>query len=160
MNYTLEQSTNAYDFFKWKWEVSRALSAKGVFDSIEVPATSTSKASARKDAVAKTVIFEKLHDELSRNIENSKLSARQIFELITSLLKFGRRSSSQRFEWTAQPSMDRFHELPVPKGGWPNTPGQIWPQNCYRRNRKDSNDHAFTTHHLRQHSRLPRQERF
>lgn len=48
--------------------------------------TSLSKASARKDAVAKTVIIEKLHDELSRNIEDNLLSAHQLFQLVESKL--------------------------------------------------------------------------
>ena len=104
MNNVLEQSTNARDFLKWKREINRALSAKGVFDTIEVPATSTSKASARKDAVAKTVIFERLHDELSRNIEDSKLSAHELMELITS--KF-----EKKVEVAAANALSELHNL-------------------------------------------------
>ena len=96
MNNILEQSTNARDFLKWKREINRALSAKGVFDIIEVP--------ARKDAVAKTVIFEKLHDELSRNIEDSKLSAHELMELITS--KF-----EKKVEVAAVNALSELHNL-------------------------------------------------
>lgn len=120
MNFILESNASAHDFLKWSREVRRALSAKGVSETIEVSATQLSKASARKDAVAKTVIIEKLHDELSRNIDDDMLSAQQFFQLVEAKV-----SRCQCHEWVAQPPVERIHGLTVSEDGRSHALSQI-----------------------------------